>query len=65
MRLNFFYGERFTYKIPEQKRTWLKAVTWFYEISTHDIGIISAVHNEYIQLDDIIALSLGLKFRIF
>ena len=65
VRLNFFYGERFTYKIPEQKRTWLKAVTWFYEISTHDIGIISAVHNEYIQLDDIIALSLGLKFPIF
>ncbi len=65
VRFNIFLGERFTYKIPEKRRTWLKSITGFYEISTHDIGVISAIHNEYIRFYDFIAISFGLKFQIF
>lgn len=63
IRTNIFVGERFTLKIPNDKREFATSVTVFYEISTHDFAIIQAVKNSRLTPKDYLTLSFGLKFN--
>ena len=65
IRFHVFLGERITFKIPPEKRFGTKAVTFFYEISTCDLYIVSAVQNSYLKPTDYLALSFGLKLQLF
>ena len=64
-RFNICIGEKFTYKIPENKRFFAKSVSIFYEISTNDWYLTNAVQNSYLKPKDYLHLSLGAKFRFF
>lgn len=63
MRINVFVGERFTFKIPQKRRFFAKTVTLFYEISTSDFAVMSAVGNAYLNPSDYLSLSVGIKFN--
>lgn len=63
IHFNIFIGERFTYKIPEEKKCFIKSISLFYELSTNELYIISAVANKYLKPSDYLGLSLGLKFQ--
>lgn len=66
VRFHVFAGERITYVIPPDKRFWgFKEVTFFYEISTSDLYVVSAATNSYLKPYDYLKLSLGLKFQFF
>lgn len=65
VRFNIFLGERITFTIPPEKRQGAKSVTFFYEFSSCDLYIISAIQNSYLKLSDIVHLSLGLKVQLF
>ena len=64
IRFNVFLGQRFTYNIPQEKRFFVKAVTFYYELSSCDLYIVSAFNNKYLKPDDYLGLSFGLKFSI-
>ena len=64
VRFSIFLGESFTYDIPEHKRKFIKAISFFGEISSCDLYIVSAVPNKYLGLEDWLRLSFGLKFRV-
>lgn len=64
IRSNIFVGQRFTYNLPANKRYLTKAVTFFYEISSSDVYIISAFSNSYLKPEDYLHLSLGIKLQI-
>lgn len=65
LRINVFAGQQITYNIEYEKRRRARAVTFFYEFSTNELYIISAVGNKQLGLSDIVHLSLGLKMQIF
>ncbi len=65
LRTNIYIGQRITYKIPTHKRNFGKALTFFYEISTNELYIVSAVDNDYLKPTDYLHLSLGLKLQLF
>ena len=65
IRFHAFIGQRFTYNIRENKFKHWKDISFFYEISTCDLYVVSAFTNKDIRLKDILSLSLGVKFQIF
>ncbi|MDL2291609.1 hypothetical protein LJB80_00480 [Bacteroides sp. OttesenSCG-928-F21] len=65
VRFHIFLGERISYRIPPVKRWFFKELTFFYELSSSDLYIVSAVQNSYLKPKDYIHLSLGLKLQFF
>ncbi len=65
IRTHVFLGQRLTYDIAHDKRITAKSITFFYEISTCDLYVISAFGNSYLKPKDYLRLSLGLKLQLF
>lgn len=65
LRAHVFLGQRLTYDIDPQQRHTAKAITFFYELSTCDLYLISAVTNDYLRPRDYLSLSFGLKLQLF
>lgn len=65
IRANVFLGERITYRIPSKKRHFFSSLSAYYELSTSDMYIISALPNKNIRFSDILSLSFGLRLSVF
>ena len=63
VRIHIYLGQRLTYEIDPRRRFLAKSVTLFYELSTCDLYLISAVTNNYLRPRDYLSLSFGLKFQ--
>jgi hypothetical protein len=64
LRINVFIGQQLTYKIPAGNRLQGKTVTFYYEISSNDLYIVSAATNSYLKPNDYLKLSLGIKIQL-
>lgn len=64
VRIHVFLGQRLTYDIPPHLRLGARAVTFFYEISTCDLYVVSAFTNKYLKPKDYLSLSFGLKMQL-
>lgn len=65
VRSHIFLGQRLTYDIDPHQRYRAKAITVFYELSTCDLYLISAVTNHYLRPRDYLSLSFGVKLQLF
>lgn len=65
IRSHIFLGQRLTYDIDPKQRHTAKAITVFYELSTCDLYLISAVTNRYLRPRDYLSLFFGLKLQLF
>ena len=66
LRLNFYIGQRITYEIRPDKRLHSKSISAFYEISSNELYLISAMGNKnYIYPFDYLHLSFGVKIQFF
>lgn len=65
LRYNIFIGQRIKYNIPHRHRVFNKSITAYYELSTCDLYVVSAVPNRRVSLTDILSLAVGLKMDIF
>lgn len=63
IRTHIFAGQRITLNL-QRKNRWNKSLTLFYELSTCDLYLISAVSNQYLKPSDYLSLSFGVKFQI-
>lgn len=63
VRTHIFVGERITVNLKRKNR-WNKSFTLFYELSSCDLYLISAVSNHYLKPRDYLSLSFGIKFQI-
>lgn len=63
IRSHVFVGQRFVWYV--NGKGWVKNLTAYYEVSTCDLYLISALKNRYLDASDIISLSFGLKMQIF
>jgi hypothetical protein len=64
IRSNIFVGERVTRQIPENKRKFMKSVTFYYEMSTTDTYLLMKLKNHSIKFEDLVSLSFGLKMQL-
>lgn len=64
VRIHAFLGQRITYDIDPRRRFTAKALTFFYEVSTCDLYIVSAFTNKYLKPKDYLSLSFGLKLQL-
>lgn len=64
VRIHIFLGQRLTYDIPPRLRLGARAVTFFYELSTCDLYVVSAFTNKYLRPRDYLSLSFGLKMQL-
>lgn len=55
-------GQRFT--LHQGKDMWFKRISFYYELGTCDLYLISAFTNKYLKPGDILNLSFGIKFQI-
>lgn len=65
IRPNIFIGERIGFVIPQNKRKFVKGISFFYELSTNDIGFMRFYRNGSTEFWDVFGLSLGLKAYLF
>ena len=64
-RINVFAGQRFTKNLDlNNKKTFVKSATLFYEVSTCDLYMIDFIKNSKIGILDVVGLSLGMKFNL-
>lgn len=65
VRIHVYLGQRFTLYTSPERRYFAKSISAFYELSTCDFYLISAVTNKYLRPRDFLSLSFGLKMQIF
>lgn len=63
VRIHVFLGQRLTFDIPPKYRRTARQITFFYEVSTCDLYLVSAFTNSYLKPKDYLALSFGLKMQ--
>lgn len=64
VRINLAVGQRIRFHIPQKKRRYHKSLSLYYELSTCDLYLISAITN-HLKPSDFLRLSFGLKSDIF
>ena len=65
LRPNVFVGERFTKAVPNNRRKYIKSLSFFYELSTNDIYFMRFYRNGSAGFWDVFGLSLGIKTQLF
>lgn len=65
VRTHVFVGQRLRYRIPSRHRIWNKSISAYYELSTCDLYVVSAIPNRNVRLGDILSLAVGLRMEIF
>ena len=64
VRTHLFVGQRIKFLIPDRKRVFSNSITCYYELSTCDFYLISAVTN-HLRPRDYLRLSFGHKLAVF
>lgn len=64
VRIHIFLGQRFTFEIDPQRTLLAKEISFFYEISTCDLYLVSAFTNKYLKPKDYLSLSFGIKVQL-
>ena len=62
-RFNIFLGQSVAFRMGN--KTLGKELSFFYELNTNDLYLISAFGNKTIGLSDILSLSFGIRYRVF
>jgi hypothetical protein len=65
IRFSLGLGGRVSLDIPEAKRHRADRISLYYELSTCDLYIVSAVPNDRLNFGDILRLGLGVQYRFF
>lgn len=65
VRLHVGIGSRLTYNVPREHRKRFDRISGYYELSTYDLAIISAVPNKKISASDILCLGVGVQYKFF
>lgn len=65
VRLHFGIGSRLSINVPREYRRSFDRISFYYELSTFDLAIISAVPNKKISASDILCLGAGVQYKFF
>lgn len=64
VRANIFWGQRLRYNIPRSKRLAHQAVSFYYELSSCDLYIVSKATNKEYPWQETLSLALGLRWEM-
>jgi hypothetical protein len=63
VRFSFSLGQRLIYEFPKQWKRCGEGVELFYDFSANELGIISAIPNDCIDMRDILSLGFGARWK--
>lgn len=63
-RFNLFVGQAYTLKLKHSPIGIGRELSFFYEVNSNDLYMISAFQNKTIGLRDILSLSVGIRYRV-
>lgn len=64
VRANIYVGQRFRFNIPRSKRLAHQAVSFYYELSSCDLYIVSKATNKEYPWRETLSLALGLRWEM-
>jgi len=65
IRTHLAIGQRISYDFCKKDRLFWKSISFYYEITSCDFYIISAVQNSYLKPSDYLNLAFGVKLQFF
>lgn len=65
MRFHLGFGSRFSFNVPREKRRHYDRISLYYDLTTYDLAVISAIPNHCIKLKDIVCLGIGVQYKFF
>ncbi|MCR5394241.1 MAG: hypothetical protein K6E86_02470 [Bacteroidales bacterium] len=65
VRLHLGFGSRLSLNVPREHRKHSDRLSIYYELSTYDLAIISAIPSKKITLGDILCLGVGVQLKFF
>lgn len=65
MRINVGIGSRISFNIPKEHRRHFDRISLYYELSTYDLAISSAIPNKKITASDILTLGIGIQYKFW
>ena len=65
VRLHLGFGSRLSLNVPREHRKHSDRFSIYYELSSYDLAIISAIPNKKITLGDILCLGVGVQLKFF
>ena len=63
VRFNISVGQQISYKTPASMKTRIKSASAFYEISSSDLYLVSAIRDSHLKPTHYLRLSLGVGLR--
>lgn len=65
IRVHLGVGSRLSYNIPRNRRKHFDRISLYYQLTTYDLAIISAIPNKSLTLGDILCLGVGLQYKFW
>lgn len=65
VRTHIAISSRLSLNIPRDRQKHFERISVYYEISTYDLAIISAIPNKTITIDDILCAGVGIQYKFF
>ena len=65
IRLHLGIGSRISLNVPQHRQRHYDRVSLYYELSTYDLAILSAIPNKKVTMGDILCLGIGVQYKFF
>lgn len=65
IRFHLGVGSRLNFYIPDEKKRHFKRISFYYELSTYDLAVISYVRTSHTRLSELLSLGIGLNVSIY
>lgn len=65
VRMNVFLGGRMYYRFAKRDRKYFQGAAFYYELSTNELYVASALTNRRVRMGDILSLAFGVTLDVF
>lgn len=65
VRLHLGVGSRINLYVPHEKKRRLSRISFYYEVSTYDLAVISYVRTSHTRISELLSLGIGLNVNLY
>lgn len=65
VRLHLGVGSRINLYVPYEKKRRLSRISFYYEVSTYDLAVISYVRTSHTRISELLSLGIGLNVNLY
>lgn len=65
VRLHLGMGSRLNFYVPDEKKRRLTRISFYYEVSTYDLAVISYFRTSHTRLSELLSVGIGLNVSLY